>query len=240
MASTKRVTGNYDIYATQMTVHGNLTILGAEVSQSAINSQVTNNLFLLNAGELGSGVTAGSSGLLVNRGIQPNAYWTFNETGTYWGGKINGSLINIRAADPIAASDVVTKGYLSSGTAEIASGSDRNIQFNKLGTLGNSSAFNYFSNGNVQIGATLISNTAVISTTSGDLTLDAGGGKTYLKDVLKLQFQTGATPANTASTIQVVANAPGQGGSGLYVVNTLGSDELVSKTKATWLGLVFS
>lgn len=240
MASTKRVYGDYNVYTNRMTVHGDLTVTGTQTAATTVNSQITNNMFLLNAGELGSGITAGTSGLKVNRGILPNTFWMFSEVDSYWSGTLNGGLTILRAASPLSDDDVVTKGYLGSGTAIVTNGNDRTIQFNNAGALGSDSQLNYFANGNVQIGSTLISNTAVISTTSGDIVLDANGAKTYLKDALKLQFQTGATPSNVASTIQIVANAPGEGGSGLYVVNTLGSDELINKRKATWLGLVFS
>ena len=54
-----------------------------------------------------------------------------------------------------------------------------------------------------------------------------------------MQFQN-SIPTNVASTIQLLANVPGAGGTGLYVVNSIRADELVSKRKATWLGLVFS
>jgi hypothetical protein len=240
MASTKRVDGDYNIYTNRLTVHGDLTVTGTQTAATTVNSQITNNMFLLNAGELGSGVTAGTSGLKVNRGILPNTYWMFSEVGSCWSGTLNGGLTVVRAASPLSNDDVVTKGYLSSGSAIVTSSNDRAIQFNNAGALGGNSQFNYFSNGNVQIGNTIISNNATISTTLGDIVLDANGGKTYLKDGLKLQFQTGATPTNIASTIQIIANAPGAGGSGLYVVNTLGSEELINKRKATWLGLVFS
>jgi hypothetical protein len=239
MASTKRVTGNYDIYANLVTVHGNLTVIGSQTTLDTINSQVKDNIIILNEGESGAGVTAGSAGLQVDRGSLPNAQWTFTETNTFWSGKINGSYVNIRAATPVVNDDVVTKGYLFS-VGSVAGGSDRNIQYNNNSVMGGDEQFSYYANGNVVLGTTTISNTSIIQTSaSNDLILDAGG-TTYIKDVVKLQFQTGSTPTNVASTVQLLANTPGQGGSGLYVVNSNYSDELISKRKATWLGLVFS
>lgn len=141
---------------------------------------------------------------------------TSNANGVYWGG---------------------------SGGAVSAGGTANNIQYNYGSVLAGSNNFNYFSsNGNVQIGTTLISNTGIITTTtSSDLILNSlGSGTTYLKDTLKLDYQNGSTPTNVSSTVQMLANTPGGGGTGLFVVNSNGSDELVSKTKATVLALIFS
>jgi hypothetical protein len=120
-----------------------------------------------------------------------------------------------------------------------ASGNPDNIQFNLAGALAGNNNFNFFnSNGNVQVGNTLIGGDAVITTfNNNDLILyGSGTGQIFVQDVFKMQFQTGATPTNVASTIQLFANSPGQGGSGLYIVNSSYSDELVSKRKATWIG----
>ena len=242
MSSTKRVTGDYNIHADEVVVYGNLRVIGSSANVYTSNSEVFDNTITLNAGETGNGVTAGTSGLEVDRGLEFNASWLFDENNDYWAGRINGALLNIRAAEPIDNSDVVTKGYLSS-YGGVAAGSNYNIQFNNVGVLDADPDFSYFyNNGNVQIGNTLVSNLAIVSTfANNDLILDAAGtGTTFIRDTVKLSFQTGTTPTNVANTVQVLANTPGQGGTGLYVVNSSYSDELVSKRKATWLGLVFS
>jgi hypothetical protein len=133
--------------------------------------------------------------------------------------------------------------YWGGGGAAVAAGSINNIQYNSGSVLAGSNNFNYFSsNGNVQIGTTLISNTGIITTTtSSDLILNSlGSGTTYLKDTLKLDYQSGSTPTNVSNTVQMLANTPGGGGTGLFVVNSNGSDELINKTKATVLALIFS
>lgn len=236
MASTKRVSGNYNIIANTTTIHGNLVVIGQQANISTADSQILDNTIILNAGEVGNGVTAGTSGIEISRGGVPNAFWQFNETGTYWSGSINGELLKIKAANPVANTDVMTLGYLLSTGGGFSVGNDRSIQFNDNSHFGSSPTFNYFANGNVQNGNTFISNAGVLSTSSGDLVLDSAA-KIYFKDTLKLQFQTGSTPTNVASTVQVVANTPGTGGSGLFVVNANGSDELINKRKALWLAL---
>jgi hypothetical protein len=241
MASTKRVSGNYDIYANATTIHGNLIVIGNQTSLQTANSTISDNYIFLNNGEVGPGVSAGKSGIEIDRGSAANAQWSFNETNTFWSGTINGGYLNVRAASPVVNDDVVTKGYLLTigGTS---AGANRSIQFANSGVLGGETQFSYYSNGNVALGVTLIANNATIGTyNNNDLTLYADGtGHVFVQDVVKLQFQTGATPTNVANTVQLLANTPGQGGSGLYIVNSNYSDELVSKRQATWLGLVFS
>ena len=207
MASTKRVTGNYDIYTDLLTIHGNLSVAGTTTTVNTevvqVDETITGNLTV--------------NGPLYASGSKGNAgeFLLSNGTTVYWG--------SVSGSTP-------------------AAGTDRSIQFNNANFLGADTQFKFHANGNIQIGTTLISNTAIYSSTgSNDIKLNAGGtGVVYVQDTLKLDFQTGATPTNVASTVQLLANTPGQGGSGLYVVNSNYSDELISKRKATWLGLVFS
>ena len=242
MASTKRVSGNYDIYADNTTIHGNVKIVGTSANVYVANSTIEDNTIIVNNGEIGAGVTAGTAGLEVARGTLTNAKWLFTENTTpYFGGSVNGSLINIRAADPLALSDVVTKNYLLS-VGSVAGGTDRTIQYNNSTQLAGDAQFKYYSNGNVVLGNTLIANTATVGTFSNnDLTLYADGtGHVKVDDVLIMTFQSGSTPTNVSNTVQLLANTPAGGGTGLYIVNSNYSDELVSKRKATWLGIVFS
>ena len=207
MASTKRVTGNYDIYADVLNIYGNLNVEGTTTTVNSeivdVNETITGNLYIN-----GPLYASGSKGTI-------GEYLLSDGTTVYWG---------------------------SASGSTPAAGTDRNIQFNNSSYLGSDVQFSFHANGNIQIGTTLISNTAIYSSTANnDVKLNAGGtGVVNVQDVLKLDFQTGTTPTNVASTVQVLANTPGQGGSGLYVVNSNYSDELVSKRKATWLGLVFS
>jgi len=241
MASTKRVQGNYDIYADKVRINGDLVVVGNTSSTSSTNNVIINTILTLNGDEKGAGVTSLYSGLNIDRGLLPNADWLFSEVDTYWSGKINGAYINVRAAMPVDLDDVVTKRFLAlSGDAIAAAGPTRAVQFkNDDGLLGGSGEFSFYGNNTVKINNVFVDSSGTISTTNGlDLTIDSAG-KLYLKDVLKMQFQN-SIPTNVASTIQLLANVPGAGGTGLYVVNSIRADELVSKRKATWLGLVFS
>ena len=208
MASTKRVTGNYDIYTDLLTIHGNFNVAG---TTSTVNSEIVNvdetitgNLTV--NGPLYAGGSKGTNGQVL----------TSTGTGVVWN---------------------------SASATLSAAGSDHSVQYNNSGTItGDTNLKYYYSNGNVQVGNTLIANNAIItSLNNNDLALTADGtGVLFMKDTLKLQFQTGSTPANVASTIHLLANTPAGGGTGLYIVNSSGSDELISKTKATVLALIFS
>jgi hypothetical protein len=209
MASTKRVSGNYDIYTDLLTIYGNLNVEGTTTTVNTeivdVSETITGNLYINGPLYAGGGGGAGNVG----------EYLLSTGSTVYWG---------------------------SAAGSTPASGTNRSIQFNNSSYLGGDATFNFYANGNVQIGNSLISNTAIYSSTANnDVKLFAAGtGVIYVQDVLKLDFQTGTTPTNVASTVQLLANTPGQGGTGLFVVNSNYSDELISKRKATWLGLVFS
>ena len=70
-----------------------------------------------------------------------------------------------------------------------------------------------------------------IITGSGGL-VAAAGSDTFV------QYNDGSAPGSTASLTKFYAATPGAAASGLYFVNTVDSDELVSKKKAIMFGLV--
>ena len=244
MATLKRVTGAngltgpWDIYSNVVTIHGNLTVTG---NSSYINSNtfnIANAYLILNQAETGAGVTNGNSGIVIDRGSLPNAYWVWNEATTSFRGTISGSLTRVSAANPVNPSDVVTKGYLSN-VGGTAGGNVTEVQFN-VGNLLTGSQYFTFANGNVKVYNTVIGNGNV--TTSGtnqDLVLSANGSTGYvtIDDVLKISYQT--TPTNVASTAFLYANTVGVGNSGLYFVNNSTNDELLAKTRAVALSLIF-
>ena len=208
MFTTKRVSGDYNIYANLVTITGNLQVTGTQttVNQTTLNQNQVITANLVVNGPMYAGGVPGSSGQLL----------TSNSNGVYWS-SITGITAN-------------------------AAGSTNQIQYNSSNSLAGSSNFVYYAaNGNVQIGTTFISNNNIISTSSGDLILNsAGTSKTYFKDILKIDYQSGVTPTNVSNTVQLLANTPGTGSSGLFVVNSNGSDELITKSKATVLALIFS
>ena len=61
-------------------VTGNLTVTGTTTSVETTNTQVTDNIITYNQGESGSGVTAGTSGIEIDRGSLDNALLVFDES----------------------------------------------------------------------------------------------------------------------------------------------------------------
>lgn len=240
MASTKRVQGNYNIHADEVRINGDLVVIGTSTSIESTDTEITDNIITLNNGEVGSNVTLGTSGIRIDRGSSDSANWLYNDPDQYWSAEINGSLINIRAANPVANADVVTLGYLAGGGVS-AAGPDRSVQYHDGGTLGGETNFSYYANGNVTVGNLLVANNAVLTTLNGvDLILAADSIATInTQNVIKMNY-IATTPSSVGSTVQVLANTPGSGGTGLYFVNTSYTDELISKRRATWIGLVMS
>ena len=229
MSSVKNVSGDYDIYANLVTIHGNLKIIGNSASISSTNSTIKDNIIVLNDGETGAGVALGNAGIMINRGISSNAYWQFAEATTSWEGRYgNGNLITIRAADPIANSDVVTKGYLAN-IGNPPGGSATQVQYNKNNVLAGNAGLTFTDTtgvlliGNISIGPNAIQHTTAIT----------------INSPLRMNHIALAPNAVSGHTT-VYANVPGGGGTGVYFVNTSNSDELISKTNATVLALIFS
>jgi len=244
MATVKRVTGAngltapWDIYSNVVTIHGNLTVTGNTSSINTSNVNIANAYLILNDAETGSGVTSGNSGIIIDRGSLPNAYWVWDEVNSSFRGTISGALTRISAANPVNPSDVVTKGYLSN-VGGTAGGNVTEVQYNVSNLLAGSQYFT-FNNGNLKVYNTVIGNGNV--TTSGtnqDLVLSANGATGYvtIDDVLKMSWQT--APTNQASTAFIYANTTGTGNSGLFFVNNATNDELLAKNRAVALSLIF-
>lgn len=228
MSSTKRVSGNYNIYADNTIVNGNLTVMGTQTSVETTDTLIQDRFVTLNAGELGAGVTGGSppsAGIEVDRGSNPNVYIRYNESTTKWEITNDGS----------------TYAVIATGSTSIA-GSDTQVQFNDGGSgFGADSAFTFnkttktLTLGNI----TLQNSTISTVSTNGDLTIDPNGtGRIILNAAMKLANQ-GSDPIASSGNNYVYSKTPASGGSGVFFVNTSYSDELVSKKKARKFALIF-
>jgi len=70
-----------------ITVIGNLNVTGSTTTVSSTNTNLADNILLLNQGQVGNGIssTVGyTSGIEVARGNYSNAQWLFNETLSHW------------------------------------------------------------------------------------------------------------------------------------------------------------
>lgn len=241
MAETKRVSDQYKISAPSIIIDGNLTVTGSTTSVETINSTVKDNIIVLNDGELGAGVTAGTAGIEIERGSVSNTTLTFNETDDAWEIKIGSSYAVIRGATPVNDNDLATKDYVDAGVGLTTPGGPvYSVQFNDdPNGFGGDSNFTYDGTTvtihDIEINAGVIQN----STTNGDLEISANGtGTLYLRSVLKLENEV-SDPTATVGTNKLYSKTPANAGSGLFFVNSTASDELVSKSKAILFGLIF-
>jgi hypothetical protein len=200
---------------------------GSNTVVDTITTVITDNSITLNSGETGAGVsTLGTTAqIVVDRGSLPDVALRWNEATDTWQVTSDGS----------SYLDIIT----GSGTVS-AAGSPGQVQYNSAGVLGAEANFAYDASsdllyvGNVTIGNGAVTNIG----TNGNLSLSANGtGTINMSSVAAIDYQ-GSTPSSTASKTKFYAATPGAATSGLYFVNTVDSDELVSKKKAIMFGLV--
>ena len=77
------VNGNLSVTG-NATVTGNLTVNGATTDVSTTNTQIEDNLIMVNNGESGAGVTNTFAGITVDRGSEQNAHMAFDDGQDRW------------------------------------------------------------------------------------------------------------------------------------------------------------
>lgn len=77
------VSGN-STFENNLTVSGNLTVQGTTTSIETTNTNITDNIIELNSGETGTGVTLGTSGIEIDRGLADNRSFLWDETVDKW------------------------------------------------------------------------------------------------------------------------------------------------------------
>ena len=73
-----------DVTFNDVTVSGDLEVLGTLTSLNTTNTEIKDNTIVLNQGETGAGVTLGSAGIEVERGTESNVSFIFEEAGDNW------------------------------------------------------------------------------------------------------------------------------------------------------------
>ena len=87
---------------------GTFSVTGSETNLESDNLYVSDNLFTINSGELGSGVTAGESGFEINRGGLPNVKLAYKEgDDVFEFSDDTGDLVGIRTDVITSSSDVL-------------------------------------------------------------------------------------------------------------------------------------
>lgn len=240
MSYTKRTTGNINLTAIgggavnltgDVIVEGNLTTTGNLLVIESTELQITDNLITLNSNITSGSPIAGNSGVEILRGNSAAAVIQWNEDVSKWQ-LYNGSVLsNI-------ASTTGGTGFLEYVQDDVLPNLGGNLNTNSFSILSTATNGNIslLSNGNVNLTANVTSNVFAI----------------VAKGAIKMPELTFESPAPVGSNVTVFAKnistsygttLTGGGGTGLYFVNTTMaanvSDELVSKTKAIFYGLIF-
>ena len=85
-------------FAGAVTVAGNLTVEGTLTSIETTNTAITDNTIVLNSGESGAAVTAGTSGIEIDRGSSDNATVLWNDTGDLFELKVGTAYADLKAS----------------------------------------------------------------------------------------------------------------------------------------------
>lgn len=243
---------NMNIETHTVTIDGNLVVTGSQTTVSSTDLAITDNTIILNKDETGAGITAGSSGVEIERGTVDNATILFNETDDSFEHKIGTNYSKVRGGTPVDANDLTTKDYVdtqvSGGGAvvdKINEGNskaeifDDGVGTSRLfveidGTEVLQATATNLEYGNVRVSGNTISN----KITGENLILDTDAGEIGIVDPAKLTEQS-SDPAGATGFTKVYAKVPAGGGSGVYVANINTTDELVTKSKAIVFGLIF-
>lgn len=130
------VTGNSTVNG-NFVVSGNLTVSGTTTTVNSTNLAITDNVVIVNDGEAGMGVTAGSAGIQFDRGQLSSYQLVFKEAdqGLYFG--------PVGSTIPMASQSWVSSNYLAgSGTISTVAGEvNRIVKADASGYINN----NYYS-----------------------------------------------------------------------------------------------
>lgn len=139
---------NVNINTDWVYINGNLSVLGNTTSINSTDTNVLDNIIVLNYGETGNGVSKGNAGIVVDRGTaNANVQIRWNEASLHWQ----------------ATEDGTTWKYLLQGNT---AGGLTSVFDDKNPVLGgnlNTNDFGFYANTNVQISANIqINNTPTL------------------------------------------------------------------------------
>lgn len=250
MAETKRVSDQYNIISpiinigdntSTVTVNGNLTVTGTTTSVETVDSQIRDNIILLNQGESGAGITSTSSGIEIDRGTETNVSIVYDDSVDAFRVLEGSGLTNLRVAAPTNNSDAATKQYVDNATSSplAAGGVEGSVQYNSSGIISGDSSLIWNGTELIVGNTSISSNSITVDDSNGDLELSGNGaGTVYARSVIKMENES-TDPVGIAGNNQLYAKTPGTGESGVYYSNTSNSDELISKSKAVFYGFIF-
>lgn len=192
-------------------IDGNLTVLGTQTSVESTDTNVVDNIITLNSGEVGLGVSAGTSGIEIDRGSSLAAKIYFDESDDTW-------YVDDGSGVPTA---IVT------GATSIGSVVD-----DLTPQLGGDLDVNGFS-------IVSVSNGDIVLAANGTGTVIITADETFFNSQdLALAIQV-SDPGSTGGYNKLYAKAVGAGGTGVYFQSTTDIDEIASRKKAILYGLIF-
>ncbi|NBP57533.1 hypothetical protein EBU71_13555, partial [bacterium] len=159
------VSGNSNILG-NLSIAGDLSVLGALTYLDTTNTDIADNIITLNKGETSAGVTAGSSGIEIDRGTADSSWLKWNESTDVWEFGINGNYADLKVNDFAATGNVDIDGTLSV---------DENVTLAKDLQVRDISADNITTTGNITVGQDLsVSGDSQFtgSMIAGDITAD--------------------------------------------------------------------
>jgi hypothetical protein len=83
------------VFAAGVTVQGDFVVNGTTTTVNSANLAITDNIITINNGEVGAGVTLGSAGIAVDRGLSTDAGVIWNETLDRWEVGLIGSTFQV-------------------------------------------------------------------------------------------------------------------------------------------------
>jgi len=228
--TVKRITGDYEIQTVnlagstenqiifttdQVLIRGDLQVTGDYNTTTVTESNLSlkDRFILLNEGETGSGVSAGTySGIEVDRGSLDKSVFYFNETTDKW---VIGT-VNTSTGTVTEIGDVLTTG---------AGGGLTDVVDDITPQLG---------------GDLDVNSQSIVSVSNGDIVLAPDGTGTVKIESTELAFDKLASdPTAQADYNLLYHKTEGSGGTGLYFKTSSTADELVSKAKAIVYGIIF-
>ncbi len=184
-----------------LTVDGNLTVHGTTVTLNTETLDVEDNVITVNNGETGAGVTAGTAGIEVDRGTNPNASFLYTESTDSW--DISSKKIT-NLASPTLANDAATKGYVdASSSGVLVTHSGTGAEINKTTNRNLDHDFRTISGGS-NVTVTQNANDISISSTDTNTTYTASTG-------LNLTGTAFSLDSNIEGLANVSATAPSTG-----------------------------
>lgn len=132
----------------EVVIGGNLTVEGATTTIDTINTTIKDNIIILNAGEVGAGVTGGGASIEIDRGTLPNVSIGWNELLQVW--QISSNVADYPASyGNVLTSTSALTDIVQDTTPQLGGNLDVN------GFAITSSGYNTVLTGNVQLNNTL-------------------------------------------------------------------------------------